>query len=363
MRKVTMKDVAREAGVSVATVSYVLNDTKKYKISEETKEKVLKVSHKLGFVPNSAAKTLKMRQVKNIGLVILKQFERNLSDRYFKRMMTSIKEKLSENGYQLTICSGDEDANGYPDYMSYYLENRIDGVIYIIDACQKVPYEELALIQQHNVPMVIVDADKDYENVCNLKLDYYESTYRFIEYICQKEKIRRIISLSPDESYQPGKSWEQSNAVNDYIQKNSIPLLTCSVAHVKECDYMDQTSINTGFKRWISVYKQVESCMEKWREGDLVFCTDGFLGDNAITIARVMKKKIVFAIGEEFQTVPLQWLSYLSQGGILFIDNMKPHRVAVTAVELMLERLKTGLNQNKILQADVVDLSEKVKWE
>ena len=360
MRKVTMKDVAREAGVSVATVSYVLNDTKKYKISEETKEKVLKVSQELGFVPNSAAKTLKKQEVSCIGLVILKQFERNLSDRYSKRMMTSIKEKLSEEGYQLMICSGDVDDHGYPDYISYYLERRIGGVIYIVNACQQMTYKELEMIQKYNVPAVIVDAAKDYENVSNLKLDYYTSTMNFLKYLLEKEKFQRILCLCPDEAYQPEKSWEQTNAMQDFAKGKSIPMMLCPVTHVKECDIMDQTSINIGFERWMSVYHQVKNYLQKWREGDLVFCANGFLGDSAMAIANVLKKNIMIAVGEEFQSAPMHWIDYLSKGGRVFIDNMQPHRVGVHAVKMMAERLQTGENQNEVLHARIIDFAEQI---
>ena len=357
MRKVTMKDVAREAGVSVATVSYVLNDTKKYKISEETKEKVLKVSQALGFVPNSAAKTLKMQSANCIGLVILKQFERNLSDRYSKRMMTSIKERLCEEGYQLMICSGEIDTHGYPDYISYYLEKRIDGVIYVVDACQQLAYKELEMLQRYHVPAVIIDAEKNYDMVSNLKLDYYSSTVAFFTCILEKEHFNKIMCLYPDIAYQPEKSLEQTQAMKDFSEKWDIPLMLCEVSHIKECDNMDQTSINIGFERWISVYRQVGDYLEKWQEGVLVFCANGFIGDSALTIANVRQQNIILAVGEEFQAAPMHWMDYLYKGRRVFVDNMQPHRVGVHAAQMMIKRLKTGENQNEVLQAKIIDFS------
>ena len=360
MRKVTMKDVAKEAGVSVATVSYVLNDTKKYKISEETKEKVLQVIQDLGFVPNSAAKTLKMQEVNCIGLVMLKQFSRNLSDRYFKRLMTSVKNQLNEYNYQMMMCSGEKDSLGFPDYVSYFLEKRIGGIIYIVDACQKLPYEELQAIQKYNIPAVIVDSECTYENVCNLQLNYYTSTIDFLRYIVQKQKIERIMCLCPDEAYQPEKTWEQSNAVGDFSKEFGIPLLNCRISHIDECDHMDQTVFNVGFKRWLSVYKQVENYVEKVRESDLLFCTNGFLGDCALALIKNSCKKIVLAIGEEFQTIPVQWFDYINKGGYIYINNMQPHKIGVKAAEMIHERLKTGENHNIVQTAFIVDFTKQL---
>ena len=61
-KRVTLKDIATAAGVTTATVSYVLNDTPGQKIAPETRERVLKAARELSYVPNSAARTLRARR-------------------------------------------------------------------------------------------------------------------------------------------------------------------------------------------------------------------------------------------------------------------------------------------------------------
>ncbi|WDC85229.1 LacI family DNA-binding transcriptional regulator [Caloramator sp. mosi_1] len=58
MKRPTLKDIAKEVGVSVATVSYVLNGNEKQSISEETKDKIIQVANRLNYVPNLAARSL-----------------------------------------------------------------------------------------------------------------------------------------------------------------------------------------------------------------------------------------------------------------------------------------------------------------
>ena len=67
-KKVTIKDIAREAGVSIATVSYIINDRKDQQISPETKNKVLQVINLLNYTPNKAAKSLVTKQTQTIAL-------------------------------------------------------------------------------------------------------------------------------------------------------------------------------------------------------------------------------------------------------------------------------------------------------
>ena len=69
-RKVTMKDVAREAGVSTATVSYVLNYSEKEKISHDTRLKVFAAVKKMGYVPNMTAKSLAGKSSHLLGIII-----------------------------------------------------------------------------------------------------------------------------------------------------------------------------------------------------------------------------------------------------------------------------------------------------
>ena len=67
-KKVTIKDIAREAGVSIATVSYIINNRKDQQISPETKNKVLQVINLLNYTPNKAAKSLVTKQTQTIAL-------------------------------------------------------------------------------------------------------------------------------------------------------------------------------------------------------------------------------------------------------------------------------------------------------
>lgn len=357
MQKITMKDVAREAGVSVATVSYVLNNTKKYKISEETREKVLKVTHELGFVPNSAAKTLKLQEVKCVGLVILKRLSRNLSDRHYKRMMVTIKENLSAHGYQLLICSGDPDQNGYPDYIMYYLEKRIGAIIYIAEPCCEIPYEERCMIEKNHIPTVVVDSNQNYPEFGNLKLDYQFATHCLLDTIFREKTYERILCLLPADDFQKDRNIEYQNAVAEFAFEHKIPYLNCKVQRIGECDRMEQTSFEKGVERWLSVYNQVDQYIDRWQENDLIFCANALIAENILTITQKRGINADIALGEEFMNIPTQWMEYLKKGGIFYVSNMHAHTIGMKASEMLIDRLEKGENQNTELHGRIVDFS------
>lgn len=103
-RNITIKDVAREAGVSVATVSYVLNNRTDKRISEKTQKKVLQVINLLDYTPNQSAKALATNRNRNIALYQTSQvsFLKRAEQMYFIDLFSSF---LHEKGYDLIYLS------------------------------------------------------------------------------------------------------------------------------------------------------------------------------------------------------------------------------------------------------------------
>ncbi len=97
---VTIKDVAKAAGVSIATVSYVLNNDPR--IKKETAEKVLKVSNELNYVANGSAKILKTKTT-NIVLTVIPEF----GGPVHAEIIANIHKTLKERNYQMLVCAGD----------------------------------------------------------------------------------------------------------------------------------------------------------------------------------------------------------------------------------------------------------------
>ena len=149
----TIKDIAREVGVTPATVSYVLSQNPRQTISPQTCQRVLDAAEKMGYVPNSVAKALRNGTSHCIGVAI----EKNLVVGRFNQVLQGIRDCLEPAGYNLMLCSAGTRGGLYPDYISHVLEKRTDGVIFIgSENVGPTPQEE-ELIARHQIPFVLYD--------------------------------------------------------------------------------------------------------------------------------------------------------------------------------------------------------------
>jgi len=96
--KVTISDVAKLAGVSTATVSHTINNTRY--VSNETKEKVYRAIEELGYTPDASARSFRTGKKKIIGFIVP-----DIANKFFATMIESVEKYLSANGYQLIIAN------------------------------------------------------------------------------------------------------------------------------------------------------------------------------------------------------------------------------------------------------------------
>lgn len=119
---VTIKDVAKECEVSIATVSRVLNDTAY--VEDELKQKVYEAVKKLNYYPNSIAKNLKKGSTLTIAFVVS-----DFSNDYYTSVATSIENVIHEHNYNMVIYASNGDGKSELNILKELMSNRIDGLI------------------------------------------------------------------------------------------------------------------------------------------------------------------------------------------------------------------------------------------
>jgi DNA-binding LacI/PurR family transcriptional regulator len=119
----TISDVAAEAGVSVATVSRVLND-RGYPIRPETRRRVVEAIEKLDFRPNELARGLLLKRTQTIGLVIP-----DITNPYYPVISRGVEDVASDRGYAVIFCNTDRDAAKSEYYVNVLLQKQVDGLI------------------------------------------------------------------------------------------------------------------------------------------------------------------------------------------------------------------------------------------
>ncbi|MCJ8007715.1 LacI family DNA-binding transcriptional regulator [Lederbergia wuyishanensis] len=151
---VSIKDIAKKAGVSISTVSYALNGSPK--VTEETSAKILAIAKELNYIPNAAARTLKKRKTKIIGA-----FLTDYSGPFFGQLLHGMRETLNSKNYDLVVCTGEESHRFLP-------EGIIDGAI-VLDAT--FPDEELISYADRGHKLVVLDREIDNPNIERVLLD------------------------------------------------------------------------------------------------------------------------------------------------------------------------------------------------
>ncbi|BFO20562.1 LacI family DNA-binding transcriptional regulator [Streptomyces sp. KM77-8] len=118
----TMADVARTAGVSVATVSHVLNDTRP--VLPHTRQAVLNAIDELGYTPNSLARSLVTSRTRSIGLAVSA-----ISNPYFTEILQGVETEALRHGYSLLIADPHDDPAHERKVVQLLHERRVDGMI------------------------------------------------------------------------------------------------------------------------------------------------------------------------------------------------------------------------------------------
>lgn len=146
---VTMKDVAERAGVSVATVSRVINQNGY--VSSDVQTRVTAVMRELNYQPSLLARSLRRQETFAIGLLIPQ-----LDHPFFSTLSFAIEKALFAQNYRTLICSAEENAEKEDAYVEMLLRQRVDGVIFVPTGHSD---QSLARLQAMTIPAVLVDRD------------------------------------------------------------------------------------------------------------------------------------------------------------------------------------------------------------
>ncbi len=179
MERVTLKDIARETGLSTATVSYVLNG--KENILEETKQKVREAAEKLGYVTNYSARSLAMNSSNLIGVVIPQTEPGStmvFENPFYSEILSSIEYHARRIGYHIIISGTDADEK----YFKLAKERNLDGII-IIGAYSEDFYSGL---QNVKIPIVLVDSYIDEKTFHCVRINDEQSAYDITKYLIDK---------------------------------------------------------------------------------------------------------------------------------------------------------------------------------
>ena len=147
----SLKDIARECRVSVATVSKALNGHSD--ISEETRKFILKTASEMGYLPNSSARTLKTKRSYNLGVMFVDEAASGLTHDYFNHVLESFKRTAEERGYDITFTSGKISGQK----LSYYEHCRYRGVDGVVVACVDFYADEVQELIRSDIPVVTID--------------------------------------------------------------------------------------------------------------------------------------------------------------------------------------------------------------
>jgi len=125
---VTSQEVARRAGVSRTTVSFVLNDVPNVQIPQETRQRVLQAAQELNYYPDAAARSLASRKAQTIGLVLCQTRERVYADAFLPEVIAGIGDAIEEFNFRVLIQPV-EDVTQPDAYSRIVGEKRIDGIV------------------------------------------------------------------------------------------------------------------------------------------------------------------------------------------------------------------------------------------
>lgn len=149
-KKVSLKDIARQAGVSTALVSYVLNGKEKEsRVGQEIASKIKLIARELNYQPNHLAKSLRSGKTFTVGLIIA-----DISNPFFANIARVVEDEAKRYGYTVIIGSCDESAEKSWDLINVLINRQVDGFIIVSSENSE---DQVKYLKERNIPFVLLD--------------------------------------------------------------------------------------------------------------------------------------------------------------------------------------------------------------
>lgn len=214
-KRVSIKEVAKEAGVSIATVSYVINNKDGQSLSKETREKVWEAVNKLNYVPNLSARILAINKSNLIGVVI-PQTEPNkefmFSNPFYSEFLSSFEYTARKKGYHVLISGTNADEN----YIEVAKKRNLDGIVVL----GVYPKDSLEKLKNSNIPTVIIDSCVKSYHFNTVGTDDRYGGYTATRYLL--DKGHRNIAIVTGSVSEQGVNQERLHGYKDALLENDI---------------------------------------------------------------------------------------------------------------------------------------------
>ena len=322
----TIYDISKKAGVSIATVSRVLNGSTNVK--PKTRKKVMDIIEQYGYKPNAFARGLGLNSMKTIGILCA-----DASDLYLAKALYYIEQNLRENGYNSVLCCTGYEMDSRKESLNLRLSQHVDSVVmvgsnFIMNNPEDNMYVNDAAA---SVPIMLLNADYDCNNVYCTLCDDYKATQDATEKMLGAG-LKNILYLYNSNSYSGLKKLAgYQNALLSHDIAVKKELLQCFKGSNEDID---------GVKNFI------EKLYLKGVKFDGIIASDDFLAVGAMNFARANKIKVP----TELQIIGYNnsILTHCSEPPISSIDN----RLEDMCIQLVKTLIGT-LSQNEMPQKTI----------
>lgn len=263
---VTIHDVARQAGVSVATVSRFINQNSP--VSEEVAERIRGVMAELGYVPHATARHLATRKTRNIGLLLT-----NMHNDFFAPLLSGIDAIVSQKGYNLLVATYSPGLRR--EYLPPIGPHNTDGLLVFADSLDE---DQIRAFQQKRFPLVLIHRSSPSTlNVPSVTVENKAAARKMVDHLIDVHGKRRIIfmrgPIHQEDSYWREMGYKAS------LEEHGIK-------------FDEALILNGGFEREIAYEAMIAFISNGKKSFDAVFAGDDDAAIGVLTALREIGKDV-----------------------------------------------------------------------
>ena len=211
---ITKKDIAKEANVSIATVSRVINN-KDQSIRADTKERIQSIIKKHNYQPNRIARSMITKETATLGLIIP-----DIQNPFFPELVRGVEDFANENQYSVILCNTDGDINRERKYLDLMKEKNVDGILYTY-AFTELSKPFKGFLKENNTPMVLLDRGEPGSKMSGVYVDNEKAGYMATRHLIDL-KHKRIGCITGPEHIENSK--ERFNGYHQALKEAGISL-------------------------------------------------------------------------------------------------------------------------------------------